>query len=219
MEGVGDASAPLARLQHMAYSADRPLVLFWILRRASASLVWTIAVLLRLEDRTPSLVRLAVRTRNAAAYAATATAAVMLACASASDSGALWSELGACVPAQASRTNALIAASSLMVHFSTLEWAPSVLSYLCLALVGRASSMAFVLASSALVNGSRISQSRDAATPAVLMAFYLSSLQLSEHVRETCGPAQKQSASTVAIVCYLEALRWGSLSLWRLSRE
>ena len=57
---------------------------------------------------------------------------------------------------------------------------------------------------------------RDPASPAVVMTFYLLSLHAAQHMREVCGNEHDHTAGAVVTISYMEALRWGSLSLFRV---
>ena len=104
--------------------------------------------------------------------------------------------------------------AALCFHLASLDVAPLTLSFLALNLVAEGSGLAFVLATSALINGSHIREAADAVSPLVLMLFYLLA-QLVEHVRDHCGPAHVRLTRGVGAVAYLEALRWGTLAMMR----
>ncbi len=207
---------PLEPLQLALRYADQPLTLLWFLRVGGLVTVVMASDKLDVARRAPALHRLTGRTVRSLHYAAVATAAVALAWATVTDHGALWRELGACTPARSPRVNGLIAGAGLLVHFASCHWITTLLSILTFGLIGRESGLAFLLALSALVNASRIVSRRDAYTPALLMAYYMMCLQVADAVRAECGPAHAGTAAGVRGVCYLEALRWGSLSMYRM---
>ena len=62
-------------------------------------------------------------------------------------------------------------------------------------LLARASGLAFLLALSALINGSRVVARRDAYTPGLLASYYMLCLQVADAVRSKCGPAHANVAT------------------------
>jgi len=205
----------LPQLQRVLHAGHRPLAMLWVVRLLVWLLVRMVGAVARVRRRAPTLVRLGARAARAGHTAAIATGATALAWASSADDGALWEELWTCAPARAPRANALVAMAALCFHFASLDVAPLTLSFLALNLVAEGSGLAFVLATSALINGSHIREAADAVSPLVLMLFYLLSLQLVEHVRDHCGPAHVKLTRGVGAVAYLEALRWGTLGMLR----
>ena len=209
-------SASLQQLQRALRHADTPLTLLWFVRLAALVVVVTASRVLKLERRAPALRRVVLRTARALHSAALATAAVALAWATVSDGGALWRELGDCAPATSARVNGLIAGAALIVHFAACHWGTVTLSVLTLGLVGRASGLAYVLALSTLLNATKLNARPDPYTPVAVMSWYMGGLQLSERVRSECGPEHARIAGAVNAILYAEAVRWGSLALWRM---
>ena len=209
------SAVSLPQLQRVLRAGHRPLSVLWVVRLLVWILVRMVGAVARVQRRAPTLSRLGARAARAAHTAAIATGATALAWASTADDNALWEELRTCAPARAPRANALVAMASLCFHFASLEVVPLTLSFLALNLVAHGSGLAFVLATSALINGSHISGAADAVSPLVLMLFYLLSLQVVEHVRAHCGPAHVELTRGVGAIAYVEALRWGTLGMLR----
>ena len=213
---MADPVSSLKPLQRALLHADQPLTVLWFLRVGCLVTIVMVSDKLQVARRAPALHRFAGRTARSFHFAAIATAAVALAWSTITDHGALWRELGACAPARSTRVNGLITGAAFLVHFASCHWSTTVLTILTFGLLARASGLAFLLALSALINGSRVVARRDAYTPGLLASYYMLCLQVADAVRSECGPAHANVATGFSGVCYLEALRWGSLSMYRM---